>query len=75
MGAMFNAFFGFLTKLFTAAEKLASAGDHLATWADESAGQFEDEARLNRQIKLKELQDAHGVSSLPGRVKAATAKP
>lgn len=51
MGRMFAQFFSFITTLFSAAEKLAKAGDHLATWSEESAGTFADEARIQRKAR------------------------
>lgn len=56
MGQAFNAFFAFIIQLFTAAEKGASALNNVATWADESTGQFVDDARHTRAMKLKGMQ-------------------
>ena len=52
---MFNQFFTAITVFFTALEKLAKATNHLSTWAEESAGAFADEARVQRQAKLNAL--------------------
>ena len=71
MGSAFTALFAFFTQLFGAAEKAASALNHLATWADESAGTFEDTARHNRQQAIKEMMAEAGITSLP----KAEAKP
>ncbi len=65
MGAAFTAFFLFITKMFSAAEKTASALDHLATWADEAAGTFEDEARFKRQERIKEMMAEAQITELP----------
>lgn len=56
---MFNMFkqaFTALTVFFLATEKLAKAADHLSTWAEESAGAFADEARMQRQAKFLAMQ-------------------
>lgn len=65
MGTMFNAFFAFLTQLFSAAERSASALNHLATWADEAAGTFEDVARHDRNEKIKAMMAAAQITELP----------
>lgn len=44
-----------ITKLASAAEKGASALDHLGTWGEEAAGAFADEARVERQKKQAAL--------------------
>lgn len=56
MGAMFRQMFIAITTIFASLEKLAKASDHLSTWAEESAGAFADEARMQRQAKLRLLQ-------------------
>lgn len=53
MGQAFNAFFAFIVQLFTAAEKFASTINNVATWTEESSGQFVDDARHTRAMKLK----------------------
>lgn len=78
MGSAFTALFAFFTQLFGAAEKAASALNHLATWADESAGTFEDTARHNRQQAIKEMMAEAGITSLPkpeAKPASATKKP
>ena len=52
---MFKAFNAFLTTLFTGLNSLAMAFGHLAGWAEESAGSFADEARMNRAQQQLEL--------------------
>lgn len=44
-----------VTKLAGAAEKGASAVDHLAGWADDTAAAFADQARVEREGKLAVL--------------------
>jgi hypothetical protein len=65
MGTMFTALFAFFTQLFSAAEKGASALNHLATWADEAAGTFEDVARHDRNEKQKAMLAAAGLTAFP----------
>jgi hypothetical protein len=49
---MFKQLFAAITSYFVALEKTANAAVHLSTWAEESAGAFADEARVQRQQKL-----------------------
>lgn len=72
MGHALTAFFAFFTQLFSAAEKGASALNHLCTWADEAAGTFEDEARHNRSERVKAMMAEAGITELP---KAAPKSP
>lgn len=65
MGYAFKALFAFFTQLFSAAERGASALNHLATWADEAAGTFEDKARYDRQQDLKKMMAEAGITELP----------
>ena len=53
---MFKQLFSAITLFFVATEKIASASNHLATWADETAAAFSDEARIERQKKLAKLK-------------------
>lgn len=62
MFGMFKQFFAMLTTLFGAAEKGAKALDHLATWSEETAGAFADEARINRRAQMKALRHEKGIS-------------
>lgn len=56
MFAMFKQLFVSITLFFLATEKIASAANHLATWGDETAAAFADEARIERQKKLAKLK-------------------
>ena len=56
MFAMFKQLFLTITLFFVAVEKVASATNHLATWSDETAAAFADEARIERQKKLAKLK-------------------
>lgn len=65
MGQMFVQFFAFITTMFVALNKLGNAANSMATIAEESAGAMEDEARYNRQQKLKALLESEGIDALP----------
>ncbi len=52
MFAMFKQLFAAITSYFIALEKTANAAVHLSAWAEESAGAFADEARIQRQSKM-----------------------
>ena len=52
---MLTQLFTAMTKYFLAFEKSANATVHLATWAEESAGAFADEARIQRQAKMNAM--------------------
>jgi hypothetical protein len=65
MGSMFTSFFAFLVTMFGAAEKAASAANHLATWADEAAGTFADRARLERQHTINAILAEYQITELP----------
>ena len=51
IGLAIRALFSALTTLFGAFNKGASAVDHLAEWANETAGAFSDEARQERLVR------------------------
>lgn len=55
MFAMFKQIFTAFTTFFIALEKVAQASNHLATWSEETAGAFADEARIQRASKMKQL--------------------
>lgn len=52
MFAMFKQLFAAITAYFVAFEKTANAAVHLSVWAEESAGAFADQARIERQAKM-----------------------
>lgn len=52
MFTMFKQLFSAITAYFIALEKTANAAVHLSTWAEESAGAFADQARIERQAKM-----------------------
>lgn len=58
MFRMFTQLWAAFTVFFAAFEKIAMAANHLSTWAEESAGSFADEARIQRQQKLAALKAA-----------------
>ena len=47
--------FSAITKYFIAFEKTANAVVHLATWSEETAGAFADDARIKRQANLNAM--------------------
>lgn len=55
MFKMFTQLFAAFTAYFVAFEKTANAAVHLSTWAEESAGAFADEARIQRESKRQQL--------------------
>jgi hypothetical protein len=65
MGAMFTAMFSFLTLMFSGLERAASGFNHLMTWGDEAAGVFADEARHNRNERVKAMLKEAGITELP----------
>lgn len=52
---MFKAFNAFITSLFTSLNSFALALGHIASWTEESAGSFADEARISRAAQQVEL--------------------
>lgn len=60
---MFKQLFSAFTTFFLALEKVAQASNHLATWSEETAGAFADEARIQRQAKLKQLMQENNVTN------------
>lgn len=60
MGQAFKQIWLSIAMLFMAFEKGAGALNHLATWAEESAGTFADEARISRAQRVAALE-AQGV--------------
>jgi hypothetical protein len=75
MGQVFTAFFAFIIQLFSAAEKMASSINNVATWADESTATFTDEARHNRQVRIKAMMAEEGISELPKAERKTVAAP
>lgn len=54
---MFKAFNAFITTLFTALNSFALALGHIASWTEESAGSFADDARNGRAVQQIELNE------------------
>lgn len=59
MFSMFSQLFAMISMFFASGEKLGKATNHLATWAEESAAAFADEARVLRKSKLNALNLEH----------------
>lgn len=56
IGMAVKQLFVAITVFFSATEKVANAVNHLATWSEETAAQFADEARINRAKQLAQLK-------------------
>lgn len=59
MGAFSKAFtqlFSALTVLFTAFESICNTANNLAIVAEESSGSYKDQARIDRAMKLAQLE-------------------
>lgn len=52
-----------ITVFFSAAEKGAKALDHLAGWAEQSAGAFADKATIERADELAAMQAASALKA------------
>jgi hypothetical protein len=57
-------FFGMLITLFSAGEKLASSINNLAIVADESSGDYADEARIQRQMRKAQREHERNKQTL-----------
>ena len=53
---MVTQFFTMFSNLFSAANKICITADNLATVAEESSGTYRDQARIDREIKIKALE-------------------
>ena len=69
MGQMFTRMFSAFTMIFMMIENLASAGNSLTSVAKDTAAQYEDDAKYQRQInhhrKLREYKEVVAKESLP----------
>ena len=65
MGQLFTAAIAFIIQLFSAAERVASAANNLATWADEASGTFTDKARHDRNMAVQEMLKEQNITELP----------
>ena len=72
MFKMFTQLFLSITSFFSAFEKVGAAANHLADWAEESSAAFADEARIERQKKLKILKAELKAIKGDEDIKAAT---
>lgn len=69
---MIQACFRALTKTATAVEKVASAGDHLAGYLDDTAATFADQAKSEREQKMAIFQ--HNLKIQKEEIAKATGK-
>jgi hypothetical protein len=51
-----SQFFTMFTTLFSAGDKACKALEHLATWSEETANQFNETARIERGNELHKLR-------------------
>ena len=51
-----SQFFAMFTTLFSAGDKACKALEHLATWSEETADQFNQTARIERNNELHKLR-------------------
>lgn len=51
-----SQFFTMFTTLFSAGDKACKALEHLATWSEETANQFNETARIERSNELHKLR-------------------
>ena len=56
MRDMFRQAFSSITTLFRAVERGANTLDNYAKWAEEESAAFEQEAAIERQARIAELQ-------------------
>lgn len=71
-------FFTMLSVLFSAGEKLAGSIDNLATVANESSGDYADEARIQREIRKAQRErdrDLHKAKLLTQTEPSTPAQP
>ena len=69
MGQMFTRMFSAFTMIFMMIENLASAGNSLTSVAKDTAAQYEDDAKYQRQInhhrKMREYKEVVAKEALP----------
>lgn len=53
-----SQFFTMFTTLFSAGDKACKALEHLATWSEETANQFNETARIERTSELYRMRHA-----------------
>jgi len=53
-----SQFFTMFTTLFSAGDKACKALEHLATWSEETANQFNETARIERNSELFRMRHA-----------------
>jgi hypothetical protein len=75
IGIAVRALFSAMTVLFGAFAKMAGAVDHLASWSEETAGAFSDEARAERLAKQADTAKAAVVATKAIAKAKATKKP
>lgn len=74
MFAMFRQFFAMFSSLFSAGQRSANALDILAGSLEDTAKVYADEARIQRQTRLLEMEREYAAleaNSKPKQIKAA----
>lgn len=79
-----SQFFTMFTTLFSAGDKACKALEHLATWSEETANQFNETARIERGNELHKLRhqakleqharEAEALEQMPSPQQQAPAK-
>ena len=76
-----SQFFTMFTTLFSAGDKACKALEHLATWSEETANQFNETARIERSNELHKLrhqakleQDARNLEAVAAEQQHAPVK-
>lgn len=65
MRQMFQQFFSMISMFFSAGERIASASNHMATYLDQSAQSFAEQAEVERKRTLAlALQDLKEVKRI-----------
>lgn len=70
-----SQFFTMFTTLFSAGDKACKALEHLATWSEETANQFNETARIERNSELYRMRHAASLEQAALDVETATKAP
>jgi hypothetical protein len=70
-----SQFFTMFTTLFSAGDKACKALEHLATWSEETANQFNETARIERSNELHKLRHQAALEQHAREAEAATSMP
>lgn len=70
-----SQFFTMFTTLFSAGDKACKALEHLATWSEETANQFNETARIERNSELYRMRHAASLEQAALDSETATKAP